>query len=140
MTEKSAQDKTNSFTQYRVTISPGRAPVRVSITLDGGGPTPEYVAGYLDFLDGDKDGLPDDEVSPVTGYILKHLPVDLLGPVIDLLHRQLQVLKKPMNIAAFTDDSGTLTTWLNTDGLSAKEIKALQSLEVRSHSTRIGRR
>ena len=120
-----ANDVDNQFTSYGVWYSPAGAPVRVLIRLDDGSTgAREYIAGYLMFREVGEDYLPDDEVSSVSGYVIKNMSLARLEGILTILQQQIDVLKRPMVISASTDASGKVRTWLSTTRPPSKKEKA----------------
>lgn len=107
-----SNDQANKFTHYHISYPPGRRGVEIGIRLDDG--SREYIAGYLLFWNRPVEFLPEDEVSPVSHYVVKNMPVSLAESVLDLLHRQIDLLKRPMLISGASDVTGTVRTWLGT--------------------------
>src|SRR6185295_10815232 len=110
-----SKDSTNKFTHYHVFYPPHGGAAQIGIRLeDGSRGDKEYIAGYLVFWDRLVERLPEDEQSPASGYIVKNMQVSRAESVLDLLHRQIDLLKRPMVISCAVDASETLRTWLGT--------------------------
>lgn len=107
-----SNDTDNRFTRYHVFYNPAGPASQIVVRLDDG--SRRDIAGYLLFWERPVERLPEDEQSEVSGYIVKHMPVSRADSVLDLLHRQIDLLKRPMVISCAVDHSGTLRTWLVT--------------------------
>jgi hypothetical protein len=111
----------NQFTRYRVFYTPAGAAAQIGIRLDDGSREDNAsIAGYLVFWERPIERLPEDEQSPDSGYIVKNMLVSRANSVLDLLHRQIDLLKRPMVISCAVDGSGTLRTWLGTTSSSER--------------------
>jgi hypothetical protein len=116
-----SNDANNRFTHYQVFYTPAGPAAQIGIRLDDGSRgNEEYIAGYLLFWDRPVERLPADDHSP-SGYIVKHMLVSRADSVLDLLHRQIDVFKRPMVISCAVDHSGTLRTWLGTTSSSKRD-------------------
>jgi hypothetical protein len=111
-----SNDTDNRFTRYHVFYNPAGPASQIVIRLDDG--SRGDIAGYLLFWERPVERLPEDEHSEVSGYIVKHMLVSRADSVLDLLHRQIDLLKRPMVISCAVDHSGTLRTWLVTTSSS----------------------
>lgn len=105
--------KKNVFSHYHISYGPSSAPIRAHVRLDDGKSGESVqVAGYLNFWNLPEEDLPSDELAP-TGYILKNESMSLLMPVLDLLHREIDIANRSMVIGAI-ENNQHVRTWLST--------------------------